>query len=392
MPPPTGIADFTAEQLGGAYARGTLSPVEALQAVTERIARENAGLNALAVLAPSALTAAGESAQRWRAGRPLGPLDGVPCTIKDLIDVAGLPTRRGSRTTDPINAADDAPLVLSLRAAGAVIVGKTTTTEFGWKSPGDCPLHGITRNPREQALHARRIVVRRRRFRRRRVRPAARGHGRGWQHPHSRRLVRRRRPQADVRPGPAMAARRVRRGRGGRADHTHRPRRGADALGDGALGRARPVLHPAGEAGLVRRHRGRVAGMRVAVLRRPGFEAPADADSARRGRGRGADPGRGRGRGRGGRPEPARRQRAVRAALEHRAQARRQQHAGGAARPARSRPARDRRHAGDDRDRADASGGAAERGRARHGAAAPALRPRALPHRPRPARRSPTRR
>ena len=75
---------------------------------------------------------------------------GVPCTVKDLVDLAGLPTRRGSRTTDPANATDDAPIVLGLKAAGAVIVGKTTTTEFGWKTPGDCPLHGITRNPRDR--------------------------------------------------------------------------------------------------------------------------------------------------------------------------------------------------------------------------------------------------
>src|SRR5581483_1449682 len=76
-----------------------------------------------------------------------GLLDGVPVTVKDLVDLAGFPTRRGSRTTSPDPVAEDAPLVVGLKAAGAVIVGKTTTTEYGWKSPGDCPLHGITRNP-----------------------------------------------------------------------------------------------------------------------------------------------------------------------------------------------------------------------------------------------------
>ncbi len=144
----TDPADMTAEALLAHYARGRLSPIEALQAVTERVARRNPALNAFAVLDPRALAAAGESTQRWRAGRPLGPLDGVPCTVKDLVDVAGLPTRRGSRTTSAANAEDDAPVVLALKAAGAVVFGKTTTTEFGWKSPGDCPLHGITRNPR----------------------------------------------------------------------------------------------------------------------------------------------------------------------------------------------------------------------------------------------------
>lgn len=138
---------LTAEEMIGLFARRALSPVEVLQAVTQRIAQLNPGLNAFAVLNPRALDAAGESAARWRAGRPIGPLDGVPVTIKDLIDVAGFPTRRGSRTTDPAPMPDDAPMVMSLKAAGAVVIGKTTTTEFGWKSPGDCPLHGITRNP-----------------------------------------------------------------------------------------------------------------------------------------------------------------------------------------------------------------------------------------------------
>lgn len=138
---------LTAEEMLTLYASRRLSPVDVLQAVTQRIAQLNPGLNAFAVMNPKALDAAGESAGRWRAGRPIGPLDGVPVTIKDLIDVAGFPTRRGSRTTDPAPVQDDAPLVVGLRSAGAVIIGKTTTTEFGWKSPGDCPLHGITRNP-----------------------------------------------------------------------------------------------------------------------------------------------------------------------------------------------------------------------------------------------------
>ncbi len=143
----TDPALMSAEALLAHYATGRLSPVEALQAITERIARHNPAVNAFAVLNPRALQAAGESAGRWRAGRPLGALDGVPCTVKDLVDLAGFPTRRGSRTTSAAAVTDDAPAVLGLRAAGAVIVGKTTTTEFGWKTPGDCPLHGITRNP-----------------------------------------------------------------------------------------------------------------------------------------------------------------------------------------------------------------------------------------------------
>ena len=138
---------LSAEDMLAYYARRQLSPVDVLQAITERVARLNPNVNAFAVLTPGALQAAGESASRWRSGRPIGPLDGVPCTVKDLVDLAGFPTRRGSRTTSPDPDADDAPMVAGLKAAGAVILGKTTTTEFGWKSPGDNPLHGITRNP-----------------------------------------------------------------------------------------------------------------------------------------------------------------------------------------------------------------------------------------------------
>ncbi|MBR0666080.1 amidase [Roseomonas hellenica] len=143
----TDPALMPAETLLAHYARRALSPVEVLRAVTERVARYNPWVNAFAAMNPRALQAAGESEQRWMAGRPIGPIDGVPATVKDLLHMAGFPTRRGSRTTEAAPVAEDAPVVLGLKSAGAVIIGKTTTTEFGWKSPGDCPLHGITRNP-----------------------------------------------------------------------------------------------------------------------------------------------------------------------------------------------------------------------------------------------------
>jgi aspartyl-tRNA(Asn)/glutamyl-tRNA(Gln) amidotransferase subunit A len=143
----TDPALMMAEELISLYARRALSPVEALKAVSERIARFNPWVNAFASLNPRAIQQAGESESRWMAGRPMGQLDGVPTTVKDLLNLAGFPTRRGSRTTDNTPAVEDAPAVMGLKLAGAVIVGKTTTTEFGWKSPGDCPLHGITRNP-----------------------------------------------------------------------------------------------------------------------------------------------------------------------------------------------------------------------------------------------------
>ena len=144
---PTDPALMSAETLLALYARRALSPVEALQAVMRRVAELNPWVNAFAAMNPRAVVAAGESEARWAAGRPMGPLDGVPATVKDLLNMAGFPTRRGSRATPAEPAAEDAPAVMGLKGAGAVIVGKTTTTEFGWKTPGDCPLHGITRNP-----------------------------------------------------------------------------------------------------------------------------------------------------------------------------------------------------------------------------------------------------
>jgi aspartyl-tRNA(Asn)/glutamyl-tRNA(Gln) amidotransferase subunit A len=142
----TDPALMSAEQLLALYARRHLSPVEALQAILERVARYNPWVNAFAMLNPRALAEAGASETRWAAGRPMGPLDGVPVTIKDLLNVHGMPTRRGSKTTDTRPATEDAPAVIGLKAAGAVILGKTATTEFGWKTPGDSPLHGISRN------------------------------------------------------------------------------------------------------------------------------------------------------------------------------------------------------------------------------------------------------
>jgi aspartyl-tRNA(Asn)/glutamyl-tRNA(Gln) amidotransferase subunit A len=144
---PTDPALMSAETLLGLYARRALSPVEVLQAVLQRVALYNPWVNAFAAMNPRALQQAGESEARWMAGRPIGLLDGVPATVKDLLNLAGFPTRRGSKTTDAIPATEDAPAVMGLKQGGAVILGKTTTTEFGWKSPGDSPLHGITRNP-----------------------------------------------------------------------------------------------------------------------------------------------------------------------------------------------------------------------------------------------------
>ncbi|HEX9193949.1 MAG TPA: amidase [Burkholderiales bacterium] len=146
---PTDLCSLTATELLALYRAGKLSPVEATRAVLERIERLNPVLNAFCLVDADAATASAmESEARWTKGAPMGPLDGVPASIKDLILTRGWPTLRGSRTIDPKGPwEDDAPAVARLREAGAVLLGKTTTPEFGWKGVTDNPLTGITRNP-----------------------------------------------------------------------------------------------------------------------------------------------------------------------------------------------------------------------------------------------------
>ena len=114
-----------------------------------RIERFDPAVNAFCLVdAERALAAARASEARWQRGAPLGLLDGVPATIKDLILTRGWPTLRGSRAIARDQPWDeDAPATARLREHGAVLIGKTTTPEFGWKAVTDSPLTGITRNP-----------------------------------------------------------------------------------------------------------------------------------------------------------------------------------------------------------------------------------------------------
>ncbi len=147
------LHSLCATELLALYRSGQLSPVDVTQAILARIERLNPALNAYCVVdADAALAAARASAARWQRhrhdGAPVGALDGVPVSIKDLILTRGWPTLRGSRTIDPDQPWDsDAPVTARLREAGAVLLGKTTTPEFGCKAETNSPLHGITRNP-----------------------------------------------------------------------------------------------------------------------------------------------------------------------------------------------------------------------------------------------------
>jgi aspartyl-tRNA(Asn)/glutamyl-tRNA(Gln) amidotransferase subunit A len=149
MSTPTDLADCSASELLSLYRSGQASPVLATQAVLARIDRHNPELRAFCLVDhDAALDSARASEARWQQGAPCGPLDGVPTSIKDLILTKGWPTLRGSRTVNPDQPWDvDAPAAARLREAGAVLLGKTTTPEFGCKGETNSPLTGITRNP-----------------------------------------------------------------------------------------------------------------------------------------------------------------------------------------------------------------------------------------------------
>jgi len=131
------------------YRKKALSPVEVTRLLLDRLDALQPKINAFCVVErDGALSAARASEARWLRGEPVGRLDGVPVTIKDLMLMRGFPTLRGSRLVDPNQDwSEDAPATARLRESGAVILGKTTTPEFGWKALGDSPLTGITRNP-----------------------------------------------------------------------------------------------------------------------------------------------------------------------------------------------------------------------------------------------------
>lgn len=146
---PDNPIEWSLAALAAAYRRRALSPVEVLAALLRAIEKDGGRINAFVLLDPErALAAARDSERRFAAGTPRGPLDGIPVSVKDLTAAAEWPTRRGSRATEgEPPAAADAPGVAQVRAAGAVLFGKTTTSEFGWAAISECPHTGRTENP-----------------------------------------------------------------------------------------------------------------------------------------------------------------------------------------------------------------------------------------------------
>ncbi len=149
----TDLAYTPATDLVASIRSKALSPVDVTRAVLERIEQVNPTINAFCtVTADTALAAARAAEAAVMKGARLGPLHGVPVSIKDLALVKGVPAKFGSYIFEQRIGEVDAPFVRRLREAGAILTGKTTTPEFGWKALGDSPLTGITRNPWNTAM------------------------------------------------------------------------------------------------------------------------------------------------------------------------------------------------------------------------------------------------
>ena len=143
------LAGLSVGELAGGFADRSLSPVEVMGAVLRRIDLAEPTINALADRLPGelAMAAAHESRGRWDAGAPVGPLDGIPVTVKENLARAGVPLRSGSAGATPRTPTEDSPVVARLKAAGAIIVGTTTMPDWGMLSSGVSSLYGTSRPP-----------------------------------------------------------------------------------------------------------------------------------------------------------------------------------------------------------------------------------------------------
>ena len=138
--------DLSAAELAARVRSGEMTPAQVAVAARARVAERNPALNAMTALNPALEDEAADVAARLAAGEDL-PLAGVPVVIKDNIWVRGLPVTQGSRLFADFVAPEDAQAVLRLRAAGAMILGIATCSEFACKGVTNTPLHGKTRNP-----------------------------------------------------------------------------------------------------------------------------------------------------------------------------------------------------------------------------------------------------
>src|SRR5271156_3969727 len=139
---------MSALEMLSAYRRRALSPVEAMASVIERVEAYEPHIHATWLYAPQrALKEARASEARWAKGEPIGPLDGVPVTVKDNIATRGDPKPVGTAAEDMTPEPADAPPAARLREAGAITFAETTMPDYGMLSSGLSSFHPLTRNP-----------------------------------------------------------------------------------------------------------------------------------------------------------------------------------------------------------------------------------------------------
>lgn len=143
-----GLHSLGVEELLRGYRSQRFTPVDVAEAVLHHSERVNKSINAFVLIdRQRALAAAAESWRRWNTDSPAGPLDGVPISVKDTMNVKGWPTLRGSHLCSAEAQGESSVVVARLESQGAVLFGKTTTPEHAWKGVTDSPRHGATRNP-----------------------------------------------------------------------------------------------------------------------------------------------------------------------------------------------------------------------------------------------------
>src|SRR5438876_2746661 len=138
-----------ASEMAGLIRKKKLSPVEVIDAVLDRIAKVDPRLNAFVTLTGEQARREAKAAERalTRRGARLGPLHGVPFSVKDLVITKGVRTTFGTPLYRDNVPTEDAPMVERMKAAGAIMLGKTNTPTFGWIGITDNLIFGVTRNP-----------------------------------------------------------------------------------------------------------------------------------------------------------------------------------------------------------------------------------------------------
>ena len=193
------LAFTPAVQLAGMIRQKKMSPVELMRACSRASSALNPRVNAFAYLAAdAAMDAAKRAEAALMRGERIGRLHGMPVTIKDLAITKDMPTQMGSKIFAGNQPAEDTPIVPRLQDEGAIILGKTTTSEFGWTGVSHSPLTGITHNPWKHGYNAGASSRRRGRRGGGRVRTAAPGQRRRRLDPHAVALLRRVRAEADA--------------------------------------------------------------------------------------------------------------------------------------------------------------------------------------------------